>query len=43
MKILYIGGTGIISSASSELALEQGHDLRAVVDHVIAETKQGID
>ncbi len=27
MKILYIGGTGIISSACSELAVERGHEL----------------
>ena len=27
MKILFIGGTGIISSASSQLALERGYDL----------------
>ncbi len=27
MKILFIGGTGIISSACSQLALERGHDL----------------
>jgi nucleoside-diphosphate-sugar epimerase len=27
MKILFIGGTGIISSASARLALQRGHDL----------------
>ena len=27
MKVLFIGGTGIISSACSQLALEQGIDL----------------
>jgi nucleoside-diphosphate-sugar epimerase len=27
MKILFIGGTGLISSACSELALERGHEL----------------
>jgi len=27
MKILFIGGTGLISSACSELAVEQGHEL----------------
>jgi nucleoside-diphosphate-sugar epimerase len=27
MKILFIGGTGLISSACSELAVERGHDL----------------
>ncbi len=27
MKLLFIGGTGIISSACAELALERGHDL----------------
>lgn len=27
MKILFIGGTGIISSACSELAVQRGHDL----------------
>jgi nucleoside-diphosphate-sugar epimerase len=27
MKILFIGGTGLISSACSEFAIEQGHDL----------------
>jgi nucleoside-diphosphate-sugar epimerase len=27
LKVLFIGGTGIISSACSDLALEQGHDL----------------
>jgi hypothetical protein len=28
MKVLFIGSTGIISSASSELALERGRRLR---------------
>jgi nucleoside-diphosphate-sugar epimerase len=27
MKILFIGGTGIISSACAQLALERGHEL----------------
>jgi nucleoside-diphosphate-sugar epimerase len=27
MKILFIGGTGLISSACSELAVERGHEL----------------
>ena len=27
MKILFIGGTGTISTACSKLAVEQGHDL----------------
>lgn len=27
MKVLFIGGTGVISSASSELAVEKGYDL----------------
>ena len=27
MRILFIGGTGIISSACSKLALEEGHDV----------------
>ena len=27
MKILFIGGTGIISSACSQLAIERGHEL----------------
>ncbi len=27
MKILFIGGTGLISSACSELAIERGHEL----------------
>ena len=27
MKVLFIGGTGLISSACSELALEHGMDL----------------
>lgn len=27
MKILFIGGTGIISSACADLALARGHDL----------------
>lgn len=27
MKILFIGGTGLISSASSELAIQRGHEL----------------
>jgi len=27
MKVLFIGGTGVISSACSELAVEKGHDL----------------
>ena len=27
MKLLFIGGTGIISSACSELAVERGHEL----------------
>ncbi len=27
MKILFIGGTGLISSASTQLAIDQGHDL----------------
>ena len=27
MKILFLGGTGIISSACSELAIRRGHEL----------------
>ena len=27
MKILFIGGTGVISSACTELCIEQGHEL----------------
>ena len=27
MKLLFIGGTGLISSACSELAVERGHEL----------------
>lgn len=27
MKLLFVGGTGLISSACSELAVEQGHEL----------------
>ena len=27
MKILFIGGTGIISSACAQLVLERGHEL----------------
>ena len=27
MKLLFIGGTGIISSACAELAVQQGHEL----------------
>jgi len=30
MKLLFIGGTGLISSACSELALERGHELTLV-------------
>jgi nucleoside-diphosphate-sugar epimerase len=30
MKILFIGGTGLISSACSQLALQRGHDLTLV-------------
>lgn len=34
MRILFIGGTGIISSACSELALQRGHDLYLLCRHM---------
>src|SRR5690606_40445935 len=33
MRILFIGGTGIISSACSDLALERGHELFLLCRH----------